>query len=299
VLNLNDVIQHLIAMLRRLIKENVDFAFLPGRDLGLVRIDPYQIEQVVINLTVNAQDAMPDGGRLAIETCNLQVDAASRHLDDLPAGNYVVIAVRDTGHGMDRQVQARIFEPFFTTKKMGQGTGLGLSMAYGVVQQSGGHIRLESAPGEGTTFRIFLPRAAGGEGTVHVPVSAPSLPRGCETILLAEDESAVRELIGAYLQGLGYHVITACNGADGIAMAREYANTIHLLLSDFVMPKLGGRELAGELRKLTPQVKVIFLSGYAGHAVTAKDLELPDARFLPKPLSLELLAKTVREVLDT
>jgi two-component system, cell cycle sensor histidine kinase and response regulator CckA len=300
VVNLNEVVQRLIAMLNRLIKENVELTFLPARDLGFVRIDPYQIEQVLINLTVNAQDAMPKGGQLTIETRNVHVPGPSgRYTDDIAPGDYVLIVVLDTGHGMEREVQARIFEPFFTTKKMGQGTGLGLSMAYGVVQQSGGHIRLESKVGEGTTFRIYLPRVAGSLAGARPMLVPPTLPRGTETILLAEDESSVRELIGTYLQGLGYHVLTASNGVAGIAVAKSYTETIHLLLSDFVMPKLGGRELAAELKKITPQLKVIFLSGYAGHAVTAKDLDLPDARFLPKPLSLEALAKTVRDVLDT
>jgi PAS domain S-box-containing protein len=298
VVNLNQVMQQLIGMLTRLIKENVELTFLPARDLGFVRIDPYQIEQVLINLTVNAQDAMPTGGHLAIETRNIRVDGTSgRHVEDLRPGDYVLIAVRDTGHGMDREVQARIFEPFFTTKKMGEGTGLGLSMAYGVVQQSGGQIRLDSKLGEGTTFYIYLPRVAGSVAEPS-PMMPASLPRGTETILLAEDENGVRELIGTYLESLGYHVLTASNGLAGIAVARSYTEKIHLLLSDFVMPKLGGRELASELKKSEPEMKVIFLSGYAGHAVTAQDLDMPDARFLPKPLSLEVLAKAVREVLD-
>jgi len=295
VVNLNAVVQQLLAMLRRLIKENVELSFVPSRDLGFVRIDPSQIEQVLVNLTVNAQDAMPNGGRLMIETRNLRVDAAA---GELPAGDYVMILVRDTGHGMDREVQARIFEPFFTTKKMGQGTGLGLSMAYGVVQQSGGHIRLESRPGAGATFRIYLPRVAGSAAEPRPMAAALSLPRGTETILLAEDESSVRELIGSYLESLGYRVLAASNGAAGLELARSYSEPIHLLLSDFVMPKLGGRELASELKKRIPQLKVIFLSGYAGHTVAPKDLDFADARFLAKPLSLDVLAKTVRTALD-
>jgi CheY-like chemotaxis protein len=299
VVNLNQVIEHLIAMLKRLIKENVELTFVPSRDLGYVRIDPYQIEQVLINLTVNAQDAMPNGGQLGIETRNVRIDGLmGRPTENLSAGDYVLILVRDTGHGMEREVQARIFEPFFTTKKQGQGTGLGLAMAYGVVQQSGGQIRLESRIGEGTTFHIYLPRVAGALAQPGLAMAAGNLPRGNETILLAEDENSVRELIGTYLQGLGYNVLAASNGAAGIALARSYTERIHLLLSDFVMPKLGGRELASEMRKVAPGLKVIFLSGYAGHAVTPKDLEMPDARFIAKPLSLEVLAKAVREVLD-
>ena len=299
VVDLNQVVQHLIGMIRRLIKENVELTFVPARGLGYVRIDPYQIEQVLINLTVNAQDAMPGGGQLIIETRNVHIpDSEGRRNGDVPIGDYVLVQVCDTGHGMSSDVQARIFEPFFTTKKMGEGTGLGLSMAYGVVQQSGGHIRFESTPGAGTTFQIYLPRVAGAQADGTTASSPSSMPRGNETILLAEDESSVRDLIATYLGSLGYSVLTASNGIEGLAVARTHPDTIHLLLSDFVMPKLGGRELAGELKKLAPQVKVIFLSGYAGHAVSAKDLDLPDARFLPKPLSLELLAKTVRTVLD-
>jgi DNA-binding NtrC family response regulator len=171
-------------------------------------------------------------------------------------------------------------------------------MAYGLVKQSGGHIRLDSKPGEGCTFKIYLPRVTAAEQLDGVCAPQSTAPRGSETILLAEDEAGVRELIGGYLQDLGYHVLTAANGTAGIAVARSCSRIIHLLLSDFVMPKLGGRELAGELRKMDPRMKVIFLSGYAGHAVSANDLDLPDARFLPKPISMEVLAKTIREVLD-
>jgi two-component system cell cycle sensor histidine kinase/response regulator CckA len=277
----------------------VDLVFSPAADLGSVKVDPYQIEQVLINLTVNAQDAMPNGGRLTIATLNLQVDARrGPHLPELAPGDYVLIIVQDTGHGMDREIQARIFEPFFTTKKLGEGTGLGLSMAYGIVKQSGGHIRLQSKVGEGTTFHVYLPRVDSAESTGPAGGASSSAPRGSETILLAEDETGVRQLISAYLTGLGYNVLTAANGVSGVAAARSSERSIDLLLSDFVMPKMGGRELAFELRKTYPGLKVIFLSGYAGHAVSASDLNLPDARFLPKPLSLELLAKAVRQALD-
>ena len=299
VVNLNQVIDRLIGMLTRLIKENVELVFLPAADLGSVKVDPYQMEQVLINLTVNAQDAMPNGGRLTIETRNLRIDLPQgMGRGEIPAGDYVQILVRDTGHGMDREVQARAFEPFFTTKRPGEGTGLGLSMAYGIVKQSGGHIRFKTRIGEGTTFKVYLPRVDSSEMAAAEHASAKSPPGGSETILLAEDESGVRELIQHYLAGLGYNVLTADNGLSGLAVARSSQHAIHLLLSDFVMPMLGGRDLAGELRKTMPDLKVIFLSGYAGHAVSASDLDLPDARFLPKPLSLELLAKTIREALD-
>ena len=299
IVDLNQVIAHLMGMLSRLIKENVELVFTPGPGLGSVKVDPYQIEQVLINLTVNAQDAMPNGGRLTVETRNVRLDPREGPvLPELAPGEYVLILVRDTGHGMAREIQARIFEPFFTTKTPGEGTGLGLSMAYGIIKQSGGHIRFKSKQGEGTTFKVYLPRIDSCDDTRVEHAPARPQTAGSETILLAEDEGGVRELVCTYLQGLGYHVLTAANGLAGIAAARSSPRTIELLLSDFVMPKMGGRELAMELRKTTPNLKVIFLSGYAGHAVSASDLDLPDARFLPKPLSLELLARTIREVLD-
>jgi CheY-like chemotaxis protein len=242
---------------------------------------------------------MPGGGQLIIETRNVYVEGTHGwQPEELTPGGYVEITVRDTGHGIAHEIQPRIFEPFFTTKKLGEGTGLGLSMAYGIVKQSGGHISVDSKPGDGCVFRIHLPRVAAPEPETAAAAISPNQPRGCETILLAEDEGSVRELIGTYLQSLGYHVLTVPNGVAGIDLARSYPATIHLLLTDFVMPKLGGRELAGELRKTAPDLKVIFLSGYAGHAVSGNDLDLPEARFLPKPLPMELLAKTVREVLD-
>ncbi len=297
VVDLNDVIQHLLGILKRLIKENVELVFLPGNGLAWVNADPYQIEQVLINLTVNAQDAMPGGGRLTIETGNLCIERESGFAD-MEAGDYVQVVVRDTGHGMDRDVQARIFEPFFTTKRMGKGSGLGLSMAYGIVKQSGGHIRVESQPGEGATFTMYLPQVAPPQAIAAAPAPLALPLRGSETILLAEDESAVRELLGSFLQHLGYRVLRAADGMAAIAVAEGFSGTIHLLLSDFVMPRLGGRELAGVLRKVTPQLKVIFLSGYAGHTVPGEELDIPDARFLAKPLSLDVLSKTIREVLD-
>ena len=299
VIDLNLVIDHLLGMLHRLIKEHVDLVFLPGSELWWVNADPHQIEQVLINLTVNAQAAMPEGGRLTIETLNLRIDSSSAfQSEDLGPGEYVQIVVRDTGHGMDRDVQARAFEPFFTTKKTGEGTGLGLSMAFGIVSQSGGSIRLESQPGAGCTFWITLPRTSQVSQEFQTTLSETLIPRGSETILLAEDEVGVRELIENYLTNLGYTVLAVGDGLDGMAEARTYPGKIHLLLSDLVMPKSGGRQLAGELKKLVPQVKLIFMSGYAGHAVSERDLELSGVRFLAKPISMEALARAVREVLD-
>ena len=299
ILDLNQVIGHLMGMLARLIKENVELTFLPGEGLGSVRADPNQMEQVLMNLAVNAQDAMPSGGRLTIETANVRWGGEPQQpAEEVEPGEYVQIRVRDTGHGMDEATQARIFEPFFTTKKAGEGTGLGLSMVYGVVKQSDGYIRLESKPGEGSTFLIYLPRVCDPERPARGLLDADEAAGGCETILLAEDEEGVRLLVADYLESLGYRVLAAQNGAAAIEMARNHTGKLHLLLSDFVMPKLGGRELAAELRRSDPNLKVIFMSGYAGHGVAARDLEVPEAHFLSKPLSLAVLAKTVRDALD-
>jgi two-component system cell cycle sensor histidine kinase/response regulator CckA len=298
VVDLNQVIGQFIGMLGRLIKENVELKFHPAPLLASVRADANQIERVLMNLAVNAQDAMPQGGRLAIETTNVRIDSRLHGSDDPDPGEYVQIAVRDTGHGMDRQTITRIFDPFFTTKKAGEGTGLGLSMVYGVVRQSGGHIRVESKPGEGSTFRIYLPAVAGASQPQHIVQTPGTPPRGCETILYAEDDHCVRVLFAGYLKTLGYRVLTATDGQEALDLARHHTGSIHLLLSDLVMPNVGGRELAAELRRTDPELKVIFVSGYAGHEVASNELDRLEGHFLAKPVSLELLAKTVREVLD-
>jgi len=298
VIDLNQVTRHLLGMLGRLIKADVELSFRPGPEPGWVNVDPHQIEQVLINLTLNAQDAMPDGGRISIETRNLRLEAGGPG-EALPAGDYVQLVVADTGHGMDSELQARVFEPFFTTKQVGAGTGLGLSMAYGIVTQSGGTIRLESRPGAGSTFWITLPRAAGAvAGTEVQAAAAAAVPGGRETILLAEDEAEVRELLEDFLGTLGYTVLAAADGLAALDRARAHAGRIHLLLSDLVMPRLGGRELAAALRQLVPQVKVVFLSGYSGHAASGPDLNQPGEHFLAKPLVLEQLARTLRMALD-
>ncbi len=293
--NLNEVIGKLIGMLARLIKENVELIFAPQEDLGSVKADPHEIERVLLNLAVNAQDAMPAGGRLTIETANVRVDGQSA---EIKAGDYVQILVRDTGVGMDRETQDRAFEPFFTTKQPTEGTGLGLSVVYGVVRQSGGHIRLESEPGAGTIFRIYFPRVATAPVPAQEPAPMRSLPRGLETILVAEDDAAIRGLVSRTLSDLGYQVLSAPDGVTAMNVARTYSDEIHLVLSDLVMPTLGGRELAAKLKRRAPNLKVVFMSGYAGHAVAEKELELAGECFLSKPFSMVLLANTVRGVLD-
>jgi len=257
------------------------------------------MEQVLMNLAVNAQDAMPRGGRLTITTANVVIGPdADVEEYCVPPGEYVRISVSDTGEGMDPQTQARIFEPFFTTKKLGKGTGLGLAMVYGIVKQSGGHIRVESQRGAGTAFHIFLPSIAAQEPWQASATGHHALPHGSETILFAEDEAGVRAMLSGYLRRLGYRVLTAHDGAAALEIARSYPGKIHLLLSDFMMPRMGGRELAAELQGSDPELKVIFISGYAGHNVAPTELDLPNQCFLPKPLSMELIATTIREALD-
>jgi PAS domain S-box-containing protein len=298
-LNLNDVIGKMTGMLGRLIKENVELLFLPGDDLGSVKADPNEIERVLLNLAVNAQDAMPHGGRLTVATCNVRVELqAAFESDGLKAGDYVQIMVHDTGIGMDRDTQARAFEPFFTTKQPNEGTGLGLSVVYGVVQQSGGSIQLDSAPGAGTTFRIYLPRVASEAASLREPPAAAALPRGSETILFAEDDAAIRTLVSRALESLGYRILCASDGAAAVGLWESWGKDVHLLLTDLVMPNMGGRDLAAKLRRTVPGMKVLFISGYAGAAVLEKELELPGVWFLQKPFTMDALANTVRGVLD-
>jgi two-component system cell cycle sensor histidine kinase/response regulator CckA len=298
VLDLNRVISDMSRMLRRLIGENIELRFNPAKRLGRIKADPHQIEQVLMNLVVNARDAMPRGGRLTIETS--QVYFPARSPSDpavMNPGEYALIAVTDTGHGMDQDTLARIFEPFFTTKKPGEGTGLGLSVVYGIVEQSGGDIRVESQVGRGSTFKIYLPCVDVLESTQ--PESAPKVsPRGSECILLVEDDQSVRDLVAAQLESLGYQILTAHDGSAALEMMNGHAGNVDLLLSDIIMPNLGGRELARELKKTRSNLKVMFVSGYPGHEVPEQDLQFPDAAFLAKPFSMEMLAKTVRHALD-
>jgi len=294
ILDLNSVIANMNQMLARLIGENIELGFIAAPELWRVKIDPGQIEQVLMNLAVNARDAMPRGGKLTIETQNVTFPHSSQERP-IKSGDYVLLTVRDTGHGMDEETKARIFEPFFTTKEAGQGTGLGLSMVYGVVKQSGGYIYAESRPEEGSAFKIYLPRANGAaEQVPHHPRMAT--PKGTETILVVEDDESIRQLVSGFLRTHGYHVLTASEGVDALQLVKKHRPAIDLLLSDLVMPKIGGRELATELRKSVPELRVIFVSGYAGDP--DRQVGLESARFVQKPFSMQFLATTVREALD-
>jgi two-component system, cell cycle sensor histidine kinase and response regulator CckA len=298
VLDLNDLVNNVTKLLRRLIGEDVELGTALAPDLAAVRADPGQIEQVLVNLAVNARDAMPKGGRLTIETANTEVaNAASQH--EVPPGRYVRLQVTDTGVGMDAETRGRLFEPFFTTKPRGKGTGLGLPMVYGIVRQSGGHVTVASAPGAGTTFEIYLPRVDEPVEPTRTagPVAAPA--RGHETVLLAEDEQLVRLLALKVLEQAGYRVLVAAGGAEALRIAERHDGPIHLLLTDMVMPEMSGRELMHQLTELRPGVRVLYMSGYSDEAIAGHGVLDPDTAFMQKPFTPAALTGKVREVLDS
>ncbi|MEO8199801.1 MAG: response regulator [Gemmatimonadota bacterium] len=298
-LNLNDLVENLDRFLRRLIGEDIDLKLGLTPALGPVFADAGQIEQVVMNLAVNARDAMPVGGKLTIETANIDLDDiySQEHLGVAP-GPYVMIAVSDTGVGMTDTTKAQIFEPFFTTKPPGKGTGLGLSTVYGIVKQSGGNIWIYSEPGRGTTFKIYLPRAAQTAEQLRTRPAMAAVIGGSETILIAEDENAVRALAAKALRRQGYTVLEAARGAEAMALAEEHSK-IDLLLTDVVMPEYSGSELARQLLKLRPAIRVLFMSGYTDEAVIHHGVLTSNFAFLQKPFTPDILARKVRVVLDT
>ncbi len=299
VMDLNAIVSDMGKMLPRLIGEDIELIIRTDPNLGHVKADPSQIEQVVLNLAVNGRDAMPEGGRLVIETANVELDEAyARCHPPLEPGPYVMLAVSDTGVGMDAETQAHIFEPFFTTKEKCKGTGLGLATVYGVVKQSGGYIWLYSEPGQGTSFKVYLPQVeAPVEGSRQgQPTSA--VPEGSETILLAEDERDVRDVAREFLGLCGYTVLEATDGAQAIEIAKQHAGPIHLLVTDMVMPGMGGRELAGRLTAVRPEMKVIYMSGYTEYATVRQgDLRKHEV-LLIKPFTRSILARAVREGLQ-
>jgi PAS domain S-box-containing protein len=298
VLNLNVVVDDMYKMLQRLIGEDIELLTSSEPDLGRVRADPGQLEQVIMNLVINARDAMPGGGTLVIETRNVDLDEAyaSRHVAVTP-GPYVMVAVSDTGHGMDEETQARIFEPFFTTKEAGKGTGLGLSTVYGIVKQSGGNVWVYSEVGEGTTFKVYLPLADGE--VVRRPAQPPaSQARGWETILLVEDDDLVRETAREILEMSGYHVLEARQGAEAVAICERYDKPIHLMITDVVMPQMGGRELAERLADARPDTRVLYISGYTEDAIVHHGVLGEKVSFLSKPFTPDALIRKVRGILD-
>jgi len=298
VLDLNVVVAEMDRMLRRLIGEHIALVAVLASDLGRVRADPNQIEQVIVNLAVNARDAMRDGGKLTIETANVDLDEAFAqvHLGSVP-GPYALLSVTDSGVGMDASVRAHLFEPFFTTKEVGKGTGLGLATVYGIVKQSGGYISVFSEPGRGSSFRIYLPRL---DSTADKPATPQrgGPARGSETILVVEDEPAVLALSQRALEAQGYVVLAASDAAAALRVVERHGGTIHLLLTDVVMPGLSGRELADRLRAQRPGIRVLYMSGYPGDAVVQHGTLPSGSAFLQKPFSPDGLARKVRDVLD-
>jgi signal transduction histidine kinase len=299
ILNLNAVLVDIDKMLRRLISENVEIVTKPASGLGSVKADIGQIEQVILNLVINARDAMPTGGTLTLETANVDLDEAyAREHAGVRAGPYVMLAVSDTGVGMDPETQSHIFEPFFTTKESGKGSGMGLATVYGIVQQSGGHIWVYSEPGRGSTFKLYLPRVEEAAETTAKARSLAATIRGTETILVAEDDRQVRDLAVAILKACGYLVLVLESGLDAERVCQQHQGGIDLLLTDVVMREISGPDLAQRLKKLRPQTKVLFMSGYTDAAIVHQGVLDPGIAFLPKPFTPSSLAGRVRQVLD-
>jgi len=301
VMSLNEVVTGLEPMLRRLIGADVDLNILLSLGLGQVKIDPGQFEQVIMNLVVNSRDAMPSGGKLTIETSNVVLDEAyaATHLGARP-GQHAMLAGSDTGSGMDKETQARMFEPFFTTKEVGRGTGLGLATVFGIVRQSGGNIWVYSEPGQGTTFKVYLPQTSDPRTTrKDTGASSDEVIGGSETILLVEDDPSVRALLRAVLRRFGYHVLDAQSAGDACILCEQHGATIHLLLTDVVMPRISGRQLAERLQPLRPRMKVLYMSGYTDHTIVHHGVLDSDVAFVEKPITPDLLARKVRQVLDS
>jgi signal transduction histidine kinase/CheY-like chemotaxis protein len=299
VVDLNGVIHETEKLLRRMIGEDIVLTTVPDPNLSLVKVDPGQMGQVLMNLAINARDAMPLGGSLTIETSNVELgqDYVAMH-PDCPAGSYVKVAVSDDGSGMSPAVQAHIFEPFFTTKKPGKGSGLGLATVYGIVKQSGGSINLYSELGHGTTFKIYLPAIEEPVRSINQTQSSGKVAGGTETVLLVEDEDAVRAIIVLALQTQGYRVLAAESGKKALRLLEKHREDLHLLVTDVIMPEMSGRELAEALSAKYPGLKVLYLSGYTDDSVIRHGILQAEVAFLQKPFTPLTLARKIREVLD-
>jgi CheY-like chemotaxis protein len=287
-------------MLRRLLGEHINLVMSPHPDLGRVKADPCQVEQVIMNLALNGRDAMSAQGKLTVETSNVSLDAHyCQQRSDAAPGEYVLLAISDNGAGMTNEVKARLFEPFFTTKELGKGTGLGLATCHGIIKQSGGHITAYSEVGQGTTFKIYLPRVYEALDVTAQRAPTTDLHTGTETVLLVEDEPMLRELGLLVLSGLGYRVLPADNGVQALRLLDQHrGQAIDLLVTDLIMPEMGGKELAERLRQLSPHTKVLFCSGYTEDAIAHDGKLDADASFMQKPYTIDSLASKVREVLE-
>jgi two-component system cell cycle sensor histidine kinase/response regulator CckA len=299
VLDLNDTLEGMLKMLRRLIGEDIDLAWMPGMDLWNVKIDPSQIDQILANLAVNARDAITGVGRMTIETENVSFDSAycADHPSFMP-GEFVLLAVSDSGAGMIKDVLEHIFEPFFTTKELGKGTGLGLATIYGIVRQNNGFINVYSEPGKGTTFKIYIPRFQNSAVEKEVGDTPARLEGGAETVLIVEDEAAILRIGKVMLESLGYTVLTAQSPKEGIRLAKEHSGTIDLLFTDVVMPGMNGKEMAHRLKLVRPELKCLFMSGYTANAIAHHGVLDEGVNFIHKPFAMKDLAAKVRQVLD-
>jgi len=299
VVDLNGILSEMDKLIRRLIGEDIDVRSAPAADLGRVRVDPGQIEQVLMNLVVNARDAMPEGGKLTVETANVDLDASyARSCVDLAPGKYVMVAVSDTGCGMDAETQARIFEPFFTTKETGRGTGLGLSTVHGIIKQSEGHIEVYSEPGNGTTFKVYLPRVDAAAEAPHAPPADVRHRAGGETVLLVEDEAIIRRVVVQSLELEGFRVIAVEDGARALSICQDKTQRLDLLITDVVMPLMSGPQLVQRAAQLRPGLPLLYISGYTDHALIHHGQREAGTDFLQKPFTPESLARKVRDILD-
>ncbi len=299
VIDLNETVDGMLTMLRRLIGEDIHLAWLPGRNLGPVNMDPSQLDQILANLFVNARDAIADTGKVTIETDNAAFDEAyCRVHADFAPGEYVMLAVSDNGSGMDAETMAHLFEPFFTTKEMGKGTGLGLATIYGIVKQNSGFINVYSEPGQGTTFKVYLPRHGGNAPPTPKEDMAGSMAHGNETILLVEDEPMILDMTKTMLELHGYKVLPAATPGEAIRLAQEHAGDLHLLMTDVVMPEMNGRDLARNLLSLYPKLKCLFMSGYTANVIAHQGVLDEGVHFIQKPFSINDLAAKIREALD-
>jgi PAS domain S-box-containing protein len=298
-LDVREIVLGMERMLRPLLGEGIDLALVVCDESANAHADPTQLEQVVMNLVVNARDAMPDGGKLSVEVSNVVLDTeyAADHPEVSP-GNYVSLSVTDTGLGMTAAVREHVFEPFFTTKGPGKGTGLGLSTVFGIVKQSGGHISVYSEPGHGTTFKVYFPQVKGAAASIRAPALEPVTLAGSETILLVEDDEQVRVMLCLLLRRNGYQVLDAQNGGEAFLISEEHQGEIHLLLTDVVMPRMSGKQLAQRLQPLRPGMKVLFTSGYTDNAVVHQGVHESDAAFLHKPITPNAVLRKIRAVLD-
>jgi len=296
--DLNALVMGIRQMLARLIGETVDLVPILAPDLGTVRADAGQLEQVLMNLVLNARDAMPSGGRLAVETANVELDASFMQDVTIHPGSYVLLAVSDNGIGMNEATKQRLFEPFFTTKEHGKGTGLGLATVYGIVKQTGGYIWVYSEPGKGATFKIYLPRVSGDGKVPDSVVVEEEMPAGTETVLLVEDEEAVRLLTRRILERAGYRVFDAANAEQAEALFERHGSVFNLLVTDVIMPGASGPRLFERLARQRPDLKVLYVSGYTGDTIVHQGELAPGVEFLRKPFTADALNRRVREVLD-